>query len=75
MRTFLQAYGDLDSDGFIDLVIERVTGLRDDILARAAAGDPGVERHLAEDHVGSYNADLDWIRANRPALEAAIGQD
>jgi hypothetical protein len=75
LRTFLETYGELNTNGLIDLVIERVTGLRDDILARAAAGDPGVERHLAEDHVGSYNADLEWIRVNHPVLAAAIGQD
>jgi len=75
LRVFLDAYGKVETRGLIDLVIERVTGLRNDILTRAAAGDPGVERHLAEDHVGSYNADLDWIRANRITLDAALGQD
>jgi hypothetical protein len=46
--------------------------LRDDILARAAAGDPSVETHLREDHVGSYNADLAWIRAHADELESAL---
>ena len=75
LRRFLAAYGEVRPQGLLDLVIERVTLLRDDILQRAAAGDPGVDRHLAEDHVGSYNADLEWIRAKRSELAAAVSYD
>ncbi len=69
---FLNAYGPVDLSGLLEMVIERVEGLRDDILRRAVAGDPSVATHLEEDHVGSYNADLAWIRGNLAALEAVV---
>ncbi len=73
LALFLDAYGLADRTGLLEMAITRVEGLRDDILARAAAGDPGVATHLAEDHVGSYNADLAWIRENERALGRAAG--
>jgi hypothetical protein len=66
------AYGPADLAGLLEMVIERVEGLRDDILRRAAAGDPGVAIHLEEDHVGSYNADLAWIHEHMTALDAVV---
>lgn len=69
---FLDAYGLEDTTGLLEMAITRIEGLRDDILARAAAGDPGVKTHLEEDHAGSYNADLAWIRTNEAALDARI---
>jgi hypothetical protein len=72
LALFLDAYGPDDLTGLLEMVIERVEGLRDDILQRAAAGDPSVTTHLEEDHVGSYNADLAWIRGNTAALAAAV---
>ena len=74
LRTFLNAYGPSDRTGLIALVIERVEILRDDILARATAGDPSVDRHLEEDHVGSYNADLGWLRAHQRQLDNIVSQ-
>lgn len=74
LRAFLEAYGDCDRAGMISLVIERVEILRYDILSRAAAGDPGVARHLAEDHVGSYSADLEWLRTHQVELERLTNQ-
>ena len=73
LALFLDAYGLEDRRGLLEMAITRVEGLRDDILARAAAGDPSVATQLAEDHVGSYNADLAWIRANANALRAVSG--
>ncbi len=72
LARFCDAYGLEDRRGLLEMAITRIEGLRDDILARAAAGDSGVATHLAEDHVGSYNADLARIRANEAALEASI---
>jgi hypothetical protein len=72
LALFCDAYGLDDRTGLLETATSRIEGLRDDILARAAAGDPSVATHLAEDHVGSYNADLAWIRANEDALRAAI---
>lgn len=69
LRRFLEAYGLDDTSGLLAMVVMRVEGLRDDILQRAAAGDPSVATHLAEDHVGSYNADLAWIRAHADEIE------
>lgn len=68
LRRFLDAYGLDDRAGLLEMAVRRIEGLRDDILQRAAAGDPGVATHLAEGHVGSYNADLAWIRENETAL-------
>jgi hypothetical protein len=70
LRLFLDTYGLGDRTGLLEMVISRVEALRDDILQRAAAGDPSVATHLAEDHVGSYNADLAWIRAHADEIEA-----
>ena len=72
LARFLDAYGQEDRSGLLKMAITRIEGLRDDILARAAAGDPSVATHLAEGHVGSYNADLAWIRENEAALRMAI---
>jgi hypothetical protein len=46
--------------------------LRDDILVRAASGDPSVRTQLEEDHVGSYIADLAWIREHEAALRTVL---
>lgn len=72
LARFLDAYGLDDRSGLLEMAVRRVEGLRDDILRRAAAGDPGVRTHLEEDHVGSYNADLAWIRGHEAALWAAL---
>ncbi|MBA3276545.1 MAG: phosphotransferase [Chloroflexia bacterium] len=72
LTRFCDAYGLEDRAGLLEKAIVRIEGLRDDILERAAAGDPGVATHLEEDHVGSYNADLQWIRENEAALRAAL---
>jgi hypothetical protein len=72
LALFLGAYGPGDLAGLLEMVIERVEGLRDDILRRAAAGDPGVATHLEEDHVGSYNADLAWICEHMTAIDAVV---
>lgn len=72
LARFLDAYGLDDRSGLLEMAITRIERLRDDILARAAAGDPSVATHLAEGHVGSYNADLAWIRENEAALRMAI---
>ena len=72
LARFLDAYGLDDRTGLLEMAVTRIEGLRDDILARAAAGDPSVATHLAEGHVGSYNADLAWIEAQRGQLEAVL---
>lgn len=72
LAQFLDAYGLNDRSRLVEVAATRIEGLRDDILRRAAAGDPGVATHLAEDHVGSYNADRAWIRENEAALKASI---
>jgi hypothetical protein len=72
LALFLDAYGVEDRSELLEMAIARVTALRDDILARAAAGDPSVATHLAEDHIGSYNADLAWIAENETALRAVL---
>lgn len=72
LALFCDAYGLDDRTGLLEMVVRRIEGLRDDILQRAAAGDPGVATHLAEGHVGSYTADLAWIRENAAALRAAM---
>jgi hypothetical protein len=72
LRCFLDAYGLEDTTGLLETAARRIAILRDDILARAAAGDPSVATHLAEDHVGSYNRDLAWIAANDHALRCAL---
>ncbi len=72
LALFLNAYGPADLAGLLEMVIERVEGLRDDILQRAAAGDPSVSTHLEEDHVGSYNADLAWKREHLVAVDRVI---
>lgn len=69
LAAFLKAYGLDDSTGLLEMVVTRVEELRDDILRRAAAGDPSVATHLEEDHVGSYNSDLAWIRDNWQQLD------
>jgi len=72
LALFLDAYGLDDRTGLLEMAITRIEGLRDDILRRAAAGDPGVATHLAEDHVGSYNADLAWIAENEATLQRGL---
>lgn len=72
LALFCDAYGLDDRTGLLEMAVSRIEGLRNDILNRAAAGDPGVTTHLEEDHVGSYNADLAWIRQNAAALEPSI---
>lgn len=72
LARFLAAYGLGDRGGLLELAVARIEALRDDILDRAAAGDPGVATHLAEDHVGSYNSDLAWIREHEDALKGVL---
>lgn len=72
LALFLDAYGLEDRTGLLEVAISRIEGLRNDILERAAAGDPGVRTHIEEDHVGSYNGDLAWIAEHRTELEAAL---
>jgi len=73
LRLFLGACGLDDATGLLETAVRRVEILRDDILARATAGDPSVATQLAEDHVGSYTSDLAWIHANQETL-ASDGQ-
>lgn len=73
LALFLDSYGLEDRTGLLEMAVTRIEGLRDDILARAAVGDPSVATHLAEDHVGSYNADLAWIAENERALRRVAG--
>ena len=75
LALFCDAYGLEDRSGLLKMAITRIEAMRDDILDRAASGDPSVATHLREDHVGSYNADLGWIRANEDALRTAISTD
>ena len=72
LALFLDAYGLDDATGLPEMAAHRVALLRDDILARAAAGDPSVATHLAEDHVGSYTSDLAWLAANDAVLRAVL---
>jgi hypothetical protein len=72
LARFLDAYGLDDPAGLLELAAQRVTILRDDILTRAAAGDPSVAIHLAEDHVGSYDSDLAWLTANDAILRDVL---
>ncbi len=72
LALFLDAYGLEERSGVLEMARIRVERLRDDILDRAAAGDPGVQTHIKEDHVGSYTSDLAWIAANAIALSEAI---
>ncbi len=71
-RLFLDTYGLDDATGLLETAMYRIAILRDDILERAATGDPSVAPHLAEDHVGSYNSDLAWIAANEDDLRQAL---
>lgn len=73
LARFVKAYGLNDATGLLETAAVRIAALRDDILTRAAAGDPSVEIHLREDHVGAYNSDLDWLAANTAELRAALG--
>ena len=72
LALFFDAYGRGDATGLLELAAHRVALLRDDILTRAAAGDPSVATHLAEDHVGSYERDLAWLAANDGILREAL---
>jgi hypothetical protein len=72
LALFCVAYGLEDRDGLLEVVVRRIVALRDDILTRAAAGEPGVATHLAEDHIGSYNDDLAWIAKNERALRVVL---
>lgn len=56
-----------------DIVIERLTGMRQWILDRAAAGDEAVRVHIREDHAGVYARDIAWVEENRGRLVAALG--
>jgi hypothetical protein len=69
---FLDAYGLADRTGVLEMATTRIEGLRDDILVRAASGDPSVRTQLGEDHVGSYIADLAWIREHEAALRTVL---
>jgi hypothetical protein len=72
LALFLDTYGLEDRQGLLEMATTRIAGLRDGILDLAAAGDPAVRTHIEEDHVGSYNSDLAWIRANATVLSEAI---
>lgn len=73
LRRFLDAYGPFDDRGFIAMVERRILDLRDNILHLAETEPERVRVHLEEDHVGSYNDDLDWIAAHRDVLNSTIG--
>jgi aminoglycoside phosphotransferase (APT) family kinase protein len=72
LKLFRDAYGLDDATGLIETAVARITALKVDILARAAAGDPSVATHLREDHVGAYVSDLEWIEANEGVLKAVL---
>ncbi|MGH3274625.1 MAG: phosphotransferase [Streptosporangiaceae bacterium] len=73
LRQIAAAYGPLDYSPVLDIVLERLAGMRDWIRARAAEGDPAVAVHLREDHMGIYEADMAWIAARRGLLLARLG--
>ena len=72
-RAFLNAYGPFASNGIVNVVERRIRAGRDDILHLAKTAPDRVRIHLEEDHVGSYNGDLEWIDAHREDLARALG--
>jgi len=72
LRVIAGAYGDVDWSPLVELVLRRLDAMCAWITERAGRGDPAVAVHVAEDHVGSYRADIRWIHEHRSRIEAAI---
>lgn len=69
LRLACDAYGLEDRSHLLDLVLSRITELREWILERIAAGDPQYRVHEREDHAGIYAADLRYVTEHREELE------
>jgi hypothetical protein len=72
LRTVVRTYGDADWSRLVELVLLELDAMCSWITERADRGDPAVAVHVAEDHVGSYRADIRWIEQHRSRLEATI---
>jgi Ser/Thr protein kinase RdoA (MazF antagonist) len=73
LRTILDVYGDLDrADMLPEIAVLRLAEMVGWIRARAERGDPSVAVHVKENHIGIYQADMAWIRANAGQLRATI---
>lgn len=72
LRLVVRTYGELDWSPVVDIVVRQLDAMCAWINERAVRGDPAVAVHLAEDHVGSYQADIDWIRENGGEIERSL---
>ena len=69
LALFLDAYGASFTAGdLLEEVLERLAALRAFMHERAAAGDAGFARHIAEGDADLYQRDAQYIRARRDAL-------
>lgn len=73
LARILEAYGELDYRPMLDILLKRLDAMCDWIRTRAEHGDPSVAVHLREDHIGIYQADIAWIKANRSSLQSIVG--
>lgn len=64
----VEHYGRIDYRRLLDIALTRLDEMQAWIRRKAALGDPAVETHLRDDHIGIYAADAEWIRENRPML-------
>jgi hypothetical protein len=71
LRTVLEVYGELErADLLPEIAVARLAEMVGWIRARAERGDPSVAVHVKENHIGIYESDMAWIRANAGQLRA-----
>ncbi|PFG17331.1 phosphotransferase family enzyme [Propionicimonas paludicola] len=65
---FCHAYGVEPDELLLDTVAERLTSLMAHIRDQAASGNAAFERHVADGHLASYEADIRYVVEQRGAL-------
>lgn len=73
LAQILEVYGELDYRPMLDILLKRLDAMCDWIRTKAERDDPSVATHVREDHIGIYQADIAWIRANRLDLQSIVG--
>ncbi|MFF0449999.1 hypothetical protein ACFYT4_26970 [Streptomyces sp. NPDC004609] len=72
IAAFCRAYGPGVGAEVVDVVPDRLQALIDFMRDQAARGNEAFQQHIAEGHIGLYEADIRYVRAHRDTLRAAF---
>lgn len=61
LKLFFEAYGEIDKENYLEMVVLRLEGLCKTILRKANEGDLAFQKMVAEGHVEHYQNEVKFI--------------